>query len=145
MEAVIFCGIQASGKTTFYLNRFFKTHVRISLDLLTTRNKETLFVNTCLRIHQRFVIDNTNPTKAERKRYIELAKTQRFTVIGYYFQSAIEASIERNASRKGKENVPEIGIRGTHKRLEPPSCDEGFDALYKVTIANGKFVTERMV
>lgn len=32
MEAVIFVGIQASGKTSFYLERFFETHVRISRD-----------------------------------------------------------------------------------------------------------------
>jgi predicted kinase len=144
MEAVIFCGIQASGKTTFYLKHFFRTHVRISLDLLNTRNKETLFINTCLKIQQRFVIDNTNPTKAERKKYIERAKAQKFTVIGYCFQSLIEVSIERNSQRTGKENVPEIGIRGTHKRLEPPSYDEGFDVLYSVRIENGEFVTERM-
>jgi predicted kinase len=29
MEAVLFIGIQASGKTTFYRERFFDTHVRI--------------------------------------------------------------------------------------------------------------------
>jgi predicted kinase len=30
MEAVILVGIQASGKSTFYAQRFFDTHVRIS-------------------------------------------------------------------------------------------------------------------
>ena len=58
MEAVVLIGIQASGKTTFYQQRFFATHVRISLDLLRTREQ------------QRFVVDNTNITAAERARYI---------------------------------------------------------------------------
>ncbi|MBN1315005.1 MAG: hypothetical protein JXA42_06040 [Anaerolineales bacterium] len=38
MQAVIFIGIQATGKSTFFKERFFNTHVRISLDLLKTRN-----------------------------------------------------------------------------------------------------------
>jgi tRNA(His) 5'-end guanylyltransferase len=31
MEAVIFAGLHASGKSSFYTERFFRTHVRISL------------------------------------------------------------------------------------------------------------------
>ncbi len=38
MEAVVFCGIQGSGKTSFYRERLLATHVRISLDLLRTRH-----------------------------------------------------------------------------------------------------------
>lgn len=33
MEAVIFIGLQASGKSSFYKERFFSTHVWINLDL----------------------------------------------------------------------------------------------------------------
>ncbi len=49
MEEVIFCGIQASGKTTFYRERFFDTHVRISLDLLRTRRREQLLLEEGFR------------------------------------------------------------------------------------------------
>ena len=42
MEAVIFVGLQASGKSTFYRERFSRTHVRINLDMLKTRHRETL-------------------------------------------------------------------------------------------------------
>ena len=37
MEAVILCGVQGSGKTTLYRDRFLETHARISMDLLRTR------------------------------------------------------------------------------------------------------------
>ena len=117
MEAIIFCGIQATGKSTIYKERFFRTHVRISMDLLNTRNKEARFLDLCLKLQQRFVIDNTNTTIAERKRYIEAAKNQKFSIIGYYFKSKVVDAIRRNASRQGKEFVPEIGIRGTRKSL----------------------------
>ena len=35
IEAVIFVGMQASGKTSFYPQRSFEIHLRISLDMLT--------------------------------------------------------------------------------------------------------------
>lgn len=40
MEAIIFIGIQASGKSTFYHKQFMNTHMRIRLDLLNTRNNQ---------------------------------------------------------------------------------------------------------
>ena len=43
MEAVILCGVQGSGKTTLYRDRFLETHARISLDLLRTRAREAAF------------------------------------------------------------------------------------------------------
>jgi predicted kinase len=139
METIIFCGIQATGKTTFYKEHFFKTHMRISLDQLNTRNKEQIFINTCLSIQQRFVIDNTNPTKEERAKYIEAVKAYKFKVIGYYFKSNVKDAIKRNSQRSGKEYIPEVGIRGTLNRLEIPSINEGFDVLYEVEIVNDGF------
>jgi len=68
MQAVIFIGIQGSGKTTFYQECFLKTHVRIALDLLKTRGKENRFMQLCLETGQKFVIDNTNPTINSRLR-----------------------------------------------------------------------------
>jgi hypothetical protein len=43
-QAVIFIGVQASGKSTFYMDRFFRTHMRINLDMLHTRNRERLLL-----------------------------------------------------------------------------------------------------
>lgn len=48
MEAVIFVGAQGAGKSTFYSERFFDTHVRISLDVLKTRRREQLIFEACL-------------------------------------------------------------------------------------------------
>ncbi len=144
MEAIIFCGIQASGKTTFYKENFFKTHVRISLDLFNTRRKEDIFLRTCLETQQRFVVDNTNPTKEERLPYIEKAKAFKFKVIGFYFQSTLGEAITRNKNRTGKELVPPAGIGGTFKRLQIPAFEEGFDELFKVEIAIGSFAVRRI-
>ena len=83
MEAVVFVGLQASGKSSFYKERFFSTHVRISLDLLRTRNRERQFLAVCLETQQSFVIDNTNPTREDRAKYIDTAKAAKYSVVGY--------------------------------------------------------------
>lgn len=140
MEGILFIGIQASGKSTFYKEQFFNTHVRISLDLLNTRNKETQFLEKCLELQQRVVIDNTNPTVADRKKYIEKFRQYKYKVVGYYFQSKIEDAVERNQRRGGKQKVPDKGILSTYSKLELPSRKEGFDELYYVEIKDGQFI-----
>lgn len=140
MEAVIFCGIQASGKSTFFKEKFFKTHVRISMDLLRTRNRERLFLETCFKTQQPFVVENTNPTRVEREKYISKARECGYRIIGYFFKTNLKDAIERNNCRDGKECVPEVGIKATLKKLELPSFDEGFDELYCVEIISGEFI-----
>ena len=48
MEAVILIGIQASGKSSFYKERFFDTHVRINLDMLKTKHRQRVLLDACL-------------------------------------------------------------------------------------------------
>ena len=103
--AVIFIGIQASGKTTFYQNNF-QEYVHINLDEMHTRNKENLLLNECIVNDISFVVDNTNPTKADREKYISVAKEHGYKIKGYYFRSSIRESIDRNSFREGKAKVP---------------------------------------
>ncbi len=143
MEAVIFIGLQGAGKSTFYRERFFATHVRINLDMLKTRNREQRFLQVCIETRQRFVVDNTNSTRANRQVYIAAAKQAGFRVIGYYFQSKIEDCQLRNAQRPLKQQVPLPAILGAAGRLQLPSKDEGFDELYYVRIDEAnRFVVE---
>ncbi|HET8631316.1 MAG TPA: AAA family ATPase [Thermomicrobiales bacterium] len=137
MEAVLFVGLQAAGKSTFYRERFFDTHVRINLDMLRTRRREALLLAACLEGQQRFVVDNTSSTAAERARYIAPARAAGFRVVGYYFLPEPRACAARNAARPADRRVPAAAIFGTAKRLEPPAPAEGFDALYAVTLAPG--------
>lgn len=134
MEIVIFCGIQATGKSTFYKEKFFNSHFRISLDQLNTRNKEDKLLQVCFELQQKIVVDNTNPTQLERNKYITLAKQYKYKVIGYFFQSKLQESIHRNSLRKGKEQISQKGIIATSHKLEIPSYQEGFDILYFVSL-----------
>ena len=134
-------GIQATGKSTFFLERFYATHLRINLDMLKTRHREALFFKACLEMKQPFVIDNTNPTVEDRQRYIPAIKKYKFRTIGYFFQSRIADALERNGTRTGKEKIAETGIKATHSKLQIPSFQEGFDELYFVQIGtDNKFI-----
>jgi predicted kinase len=140
VEAVIFTGLQASGKSSFFKERFFSTHVRISLDLLRTRNREERLLAFCVETQQKFVIDNTNPTRSDRAKYIARSKEAGFRVIGYYFRSKVEECSQRNDGRT--DAVPDVAIPATAKKLEIPTREEGFDLLWYVRIDDGQFVVE---
>jgi predicted kinase len=143
MEAIIFIGIQATGKSTFFQQRFFATHVRVNLDMLKTRNRERILLAACLEAKQPFVIDNTNLTREARAHYISQSKAAGFRVTGYYFKSVLQAALERNRQRSGKSLIPEKGILGAYRKLELPSFEEGFDQLFYVEIAeDGQFIVK---
>ena len=131
-QAVIFMGIQGSGKTYYYNWHFTGKFKHINLDELHTRNKERLLLQSCIEEGIDFVVDNTNPTRADRARYIGVAKAAGYRVIGYFFESKLQDCIRRNDLRTGKEKIPAQAIAATSNKLEMPSRDEGFDELYFV-------------
>ena len=140
-EIIIFIGIPASGKSTFYEQYFAATHIHISLDILHTRNQENRMLEKTLTSGKSCVIDNTNVTAAERAKYIEAGKRYEYKVIGYYFRSSIDECRIRNDRRHGRKQVPEVAMRNKAAHLERPSMQEGFDELYYVKIVDDKFET----
>lgn len=144
MECVLLIGIQASGKTTFYKEEFFSTHVRINLDMLKTRYKEDIYLAASFQAKQNFVVDNTNPTRNDRRKYIELSESQQCKVIGYFMEPDLESCLARNEARQGKARIPTVAIRNTLKKLETPDYEEGFDELYYVKIEDGQFIVSKM-
>ena len=139
MQLIIFVGIPGCGKSTFYKEQFFNSHLRLSLDLLNTRNKEQRFLNLALSLQQRVVIDNTNVLREERNKYITQAKEKRYEVIGYYFESILSDCLQRNEKRIGKDRIEKVGVIAKFKQLQPPSLDEGFDTLYLIRIEGDQF------
>lgn len=140
MNGVIFIGLQASGKSSFYKEKFFKSHLRINLDMLKKRKRERFLFEACLKSSTSVVVDNTNPSKEDREYYLSLFKENHYKTIGYYFSSQFDDCFTRNNQREGKEKIPEVGMKATAKKLELPCFSEGFDELYFVSIENGSFV-----
>ena len=108
--------------------------------MLKTRHRENILFEAGLASKTKMVIDNTNPTKEDRVRYMQRAKDAGFEVIAYYFETDLKSTLERNSRREGKANIPEVGVRATYKKLEIPTLDEGFDEIFKVKIVeNGEY------
>ena len=119
MEAIVLCGVQGSGKTTLYRDRFAATHEHVSLDVLGSRAREAALIEACLEEGRPFVVDNTNPTVADRARYLEPARSAGFKVIGYL----VEGDGESEHVGPGKAAV-------TRRRFVRPVPEEGFDELW---------------
>ena len=142
MELIIFIGIPATGKSSYYKKYFYDSHIRINLDMLKTRHREALLIKACFDAKQALVVDNNNLTKELRKVYIDIAKGNKCSVKGYYFKSSIKSSLQFNETRENGK-VPEVAICSAHKKLELPKIEEGFDELYYVSHdKEGNFETE---
>lgn len=128
---ILFVGLPGSGKSTFYKNHYFNTHLRISNDLLRTKNRTQKLLDFCRGTNMSFVIDNTCTTKEVRKRYIDYCKSISVPLrkVCIFFDTPIGTCIERNNCRVGKECIPQKAILMKAKGLERPSLEEGFDEL----------------
>lgn len=130
--AVLFVGMQGTGKTGFYRRYFSDAYTRIALSELGSRLGEKQLVADCIAHGVSFVIDAQNLTVADRRRYFESAREAGYRIVGYYFPSTMEESLARaglsrdkNARRRQKK---------AELRLQMPEYSEGFDELYTVTI-----------
>ncbi|MDD5272036.1 MAG: AAA family ATPase [Methylovulum sp.] len=142
MEAIIFIGIQASGKSTFYKEHFFNSHLRISNDLLKTKHRAAALMEYCLATQMPLVLDNTHVSQAVRAQCITTFKQRQWRVLGYYFKTDLQRSLVWNRQRQGKAVIPEKGILGTYKRLELPTLAEGFDQLFYVDFVGNQLVAK---
>ncbi len=139
-ELVILAGLQASGKSTFFRERFAATHEHVSKDLFRNnknRNRrQAQLIAAALKEGSPVVVDNTNPTLEDRRAIIELGRAFGARIVGYYFESDVRRCIERNRLRKGREKVPDVAIYATASKLVPPSYSEGFDELLHVRMTD---------
>jgi predicted kinase len=144
VELVVFAGLQASGKTSYYRLRFAATHVHISKDAWpNARNRERRqqrLVADHLGRGQSVVVDNTNPSAVERRPLIELGRSAGARVVAYCFVSTVDEALARNATRTGRARVADVGIFTVAGRLVAPAADEGFDDRFEVRIVDGAFV-----
>lgn len=129
---ILLMGIQGSGKSTFYLRYLAEDYIRVNLDTLKTRHREQQLIDQCIQQGSSFAVDNTNPTAADRQRYIPAAKAAGYRIVGCFLESKLRPCMERNAQRAGAARVPDTAIAATSNKLQMPSYEEGFDELYFV-------------
>lgn len=141
MELIVLIGLQAAGKTSFYRARFADTHAHVSKDNFPNARRpaerQVRELEAALGAGRSVVVDNTNPAREDRLTLIALARRYQARVVGYEFRAALADCLMRNARREGKQRVRDVALFDTCKRLVRPTPDEGFDALFQVTLAPG--------
>jgi predicted kinase len=139
MDLVLCVGVPASGKSTFCRERFAASHAQVSLDLLRgsahPRRRQEQLIAEALAAGRSVVVDNTNPTVADRAPLIALGRVFGATVIAYCFETPVADAVRRNRQREGRARVPDVAIYATAKKLVGPSYVEGFDAVYRVRVS----------
>jgi predicted kinase len=143
MELVIFVGLQAFGKSTYFHERFAATHEHVSKDLFrNNRNpnrRQAQLIEDALEERRSVVVDNTNPTLEDRRALIGLGGEYGARIVGYFFDANVRECLRRNEAREGKARVPDVAIYSTAKKMVAPSIEEGFDELLCVRLNDSAF------
>jgi predicted kinase len=77
MEAIIFVGIQGSGKSTFFKERFFDSHIALILICCGQENREKMLFEAVLKRNKSLVLDKTNLTREESENTLLAQKVSR--------------------------------------------------------------------
>ena len=133
LEMIIFVGLQAAGKSTYYHANLAATHVHVSKDLMTNVRdrdaRQQQMIEEAFRAGKSVAVDNTNPLPAVRAPLIALARRYGARVVAYFFENAVKDAVARNRLREGKARVPDVAIFVAAKKLVPPVIGEGFDEV----------------
>jgi predicted kinase len=133
LELVIFVGMQAAGKSTWYATHLAATHVHVSKDLMkNVRDRDARqqqMIEQALTAGRSVAVDNTNPTPAVRAPLIALGRRLGARVVACHFEAIVKDAAARNRLREGKARVPDVALYVTARRIVPPTLEEGFDEV----------------
>ncbi|VVC40863.1 Hypothetical protein CINCED_3A022676 [Cinara cedri] len=137
-EMIIMVGCPGSGKSHFVSNKLacHGSIKIISRDVLGSAQKcineakKYLETSTSLSV----VIDNTNPDKLSRKRFIDIAKSLKIPCRIFIMNVKKEHAMHNNRFREltEKKRLAEIIIHTYFTKFEEPSLSEGVDEIVRI-------------
>lgn len=144
MKLIITVGLPGSGKSTYLarlgVNAISSDEIRrlIADDPHDQTMNARIFSVIRYMIRQRIAagrpvtyVDATHLTPWERKPYAKLAARYGCTLQALFFDVPVDICIARNQARE--RVVPEAAIRKMVQQMIPPSRDEGFARITKIT------------
>ncbi|GLV43754.1 Polynucleotide kinase 3'-phosphatase [Carabus blaptoides fortunei] len=136
-EVIVFVGSPGSGKSHVCKTLLVpEGYVHVNRDQLGSWQKCVTAMETAMVNKQSVAIDNTNPDKESRKRYIDVASKHgvpcRCFVMTTSIQHAKHNNIFREIIDKNHQAINEIIINSYKNKLTEPQAEEGFEAIVKV-------------
>jgi predicted kinase len=144
VKLAITVGLPGSGKSTYLarlgVNAISSDEIRrlIADDPHDQTMNARIFSVIRYLIRQRIAadrpvtyVDATNLTAWERKPYVILAQRYGCTLEALFFDVPVEVCIARNQPRD--RVVPEAAIRKMAQQMIPPSAQEGFAEITRIT------------
>ena len=131
-------GCPVSGKSTIMKHYFTPNgYIPINRDTIGTQEKCVDAATSALKDGKSVAIDNTNPNKAARMPYIDLAAKHKVPCRCIYIDIPTELShhlsFVRLRQTKGiVRRIPEIAYRTYEKDFEAPDTSEGYTDVQKV-------------
>ena len=126
-KCVIFVGSPGCGKSTYYENNYLNGYARVNLDILTSRNREKKKILELAESGTNMVIDNTNTSIEERKRYFSLLWNSGYKFKAVWFNVPLDVCMERNKNRI--KTIPAYLVKYYYKKIEIPTKEEGFEEI----------------
>lgn len=136
-EMVIMMGYPGSGKSTFY-QRFFGSqgYAHVNRDTLKTPEKCMAAADAFLGQKKSVVVDNTNPTAEDRKRYVDIARKHGVPVRCFVMEANEALANHMNVTRARlgiTDRVSSIAYRVYGSKVTAPdAAKEGFVSVVSI-------------
>jgi bifunctional polynucleotide phosphatase/kinase len=144
-EMIILVGMPASGKS--YISAEIqskgfienKLYMIINRDKLKTIEKCIKYCESNLKLNLSVIIDNTNPSITDRKKFIDLAKKYSYTIRCINFVIPMELALHNNYYRHFKyttqfttQLIPKIAYNIFKSKYVNPEIKEGYKEIIEI-------------
>lgn len=138
---ILMVGAPASGKSHMSKNSFNNYKI-INRDKLRTKNKCLEKTVKYLNNNKNLIIDNTNPTIAGRKEYLNLADDYGYNKIIINFnipRNVVKYLNKYRVQTENKKLIPDIVYNIFYKKFEEPTNEEGHIIEYNNYMIDKKY------
>jgi len=146
-EMILLVGPPSSGKTTFY-RRCFQPfgYLHINRDTLKSKDKCLALATDLWKAGRSFVVDNTNPSAADRQQYLDIIRRCRggasheklpVRVIVFMHAKGYANHLNHVRARSGiSSKIPIIAMHSFYSKLEPYTMEmvakEGIEEVVEI-------------